>query len=68
MKVTVEGNNVLISAADGAVFEVRGWSPDDPDAGHLKDGATYRADDGCTWTRHGAHLVVTEPARSAVSA
>lgn len=62
MKVTIENGSVMIRKANGAAFEVREWFAQCDLSGHLKDGEVHRADDGCTWARHGAHVVVTEPA------
>ena len=50
----------------GATIEVRDWYAECEYSGHLADGETHREHDGCGWTRHGALVVITEPARVAV--
>lgn len=64
MQVKNERGSVLIRDK-GATLEVRNWFPQCEYSGDLKDGETHRAHDGCTWTRHGAHVVIAEPARVA---
>lgn len=64
MQVKQARGSVLIQDK-GATFEVREWFPECERSGHLKDGETERAHDGCTWTRHGAHVVIAEPERVA---
>lgn len=62
MQVKKERGSVFIRDK-GATIEVRDWFAGCEYSGDLKDGQVYRADDGCTWTRHGAHVVIAEPAR-----
>ena len=64
MKIKAEPGSVIIQDK-GATFEVRDWFAECERSGHLKDGETERAHDGCTWTRHGAHVVIAEPSRAA---
>jgi hypothetical protein len=64
MQVKNERGSVLIRDK-GATTEVREWFPDCEFSGCLNDEETHREHDGCTWTRHGAHVVIAEPPRLA---
>ena len=62
MQVKQARGSVLIRDK-GATIEVRDWFAECDYSGHLSDGETHREHDGCSWTRHGAHVVIAEPAR-----
>ena len=64
MQVKQARGSVLIRDK-GATIEVRDWFAECDYSGHLNDGETHREHAGCTWTRHGAHVVIAEPARVA---